>query len=262
MQEHPVLIDIASNGVATITMNRGEAHNAFDEALISDFTDLLVRAGNDRNVRAVIVRGKGKSFSAGADIAWMRRLAGYSEAENLADANGLARLLQTLVDLPKPTIAAVHGSAIGGGIGIVAACDIAIAAESAMFGLSEVRLGLIPSLISPYVIAAIGERACRRYFLTGERFPAATACQLGLLHKAVPDDALDQTIDAIVAEIIKGSPDAIQAAKSLISAVARKPLNDAIVQDTCHRIVQRRLSADGQEGIAAFLERRKPSWIG
>ena len=195
MDNNHILTEIREDGVATVTLNRAEVHNAFNDTVIADLTGVLRRLGDDDKVRAVVLRAEGKSFSAGADLGWMQRMAGYGHAENLADAGALAELMRVLNFLPKPTVARVQGAAFGGGVGLVACCDIAIASDAASFSLSEVRLGLIPAVISPYVVAAIGERAARRYFLTAERFDADEALRIGLVHQVVPADQLDSAVD-------------------------------------------------------------------
>jgi methylglutaconyl-CoA hydratase len=251
--------DIASD-VATVRMSRPELHNALDDALIVELTDALLRAGADAGIRVVVLAGAGKSFSAGADLGWMRRMAENSEAENLAGAERLARLLRTLHELPKPTVARVQGAAFGGGVGLVAACDIAVAAESATFSLSEVRLGLIPAVISPYVIGAIGARAARRYFLTGERFSAAEAERIGLIHRIVAADNLDAALNVVLENLLAGGPAAQAAAKRLVAEVASRPIDDALVGAMAQRIAEIRATPEGREGVTAFLEKRLPGW--
>jgi len=256
----PVLLAETRDGVATIRLNRPEVHNAFDDVLIAELTGALRAVAADGGVRAVVLAATGKSFSAGADLNWMRRMAGASIAENEADARALADLMRTLHDLAKPTVAAVHGPAYGGGVGLVAACDIAIAADGATFALSEVRLGLIPAVVSPYVVAAIGARAARRYFLTGERFGAAEALRLGLVHGVVPAERLEQTLADIVAALKEGGPRAQAAAKRLVTDVAGRPIDTALAVETARRIAEIRAGAEAQEGIGAFLDKRKPAW--
>ncbi|AWK85833.1 enoyl-CoA hydratase/isomerase family protein [Azospirillum thermophilum] len=255
-----LLIDVAPSGVAAVTMNRGDVHNAFNEEVIAELTEAFRSLGVNPEVRAILLRGAGKSFSAGADLGWMKKMAGYSHQENVEDAMGLATMLRTLDECPKPTVAVVQGPAYGGGVGLVSACDIAVAADSASFALTEVRLGLIPAVISPYVIAAIGERACRRYFLTGERFSAAEALRLGLLHQTVKADELDACVEVMVHNLLQCGPDSQTAAKELIRAVARRPLSDAVVRDTAERIARQRASGEGREGVGAFLDKRDPAW--
>lgn len=249
-----------AQGIARITLARPEVHNAFDDALIAALTRTLTQFGTDPAVRAVVLTGEGRSFSAGADLNWMRRMADYGEAENLADAAALARLMAVLNALPKPTLALVNGPAYGGGVGLVACCDIAIAAESASFCLSEVKLGLIPAVISPYVVSAIGARAARRYFLTAEAFPAEAAHRLGLVHEVVPPENLAEAGAKILAALRLGGPEAQAEAKDLIAAVDR-PFSPEIAAETGRRIARRRASAEGREGLDAFLGKRRPSWV-
>lgn len=255
-----IRITIADDGVATVTMDRGDVHNAFNEGMIGDLTTAFQTLGADPAVRAVLLRGAGKSFSAGADLAWMRRMAGYSEDENLADAMGLGRMLQTIDMCPKPTIAVVQGAAFGGGVGLISACDMAVSADTATFALTEVRLGLIPAVISPYVVAAMGERACRRYFQTAERFGAADALRLGLVSEVVPLGELEAAAGRLLGALRQCAPGAQAEAKDLIRAVARKTTDDTVIADTARRIAIRRASAEGKEGVGAFLDKREPSW--
>jgi len=248
------------DGVATICMNRPDVHNAFDDVLIVALTEELRRLDQLPEARVIVLAASGKSFSAGADLNWMRRMAKYSREENLGDATALAGLMRTLDGVKKPTIARVQGAAFGGGVGLVACCDIAIASTEAAFSLSEVRLGLIPSVISPYVIAAIGERAARRYFLTAERFDAAEARRIGLVHEVVHADALDAAVATMAAQLLKGGPRALAAAKQLIADVSRRPMDDALSAETARRIATIRTDSEGQEGLAAFFEKRPPAW--
>ena len=248
--------------IGLITMNRPERHNAFDDALIAELTEAFRSMEAEDGIRVVVLSGTGKSFSAGADLNWMKRMAGFSIEENRRDAMGLAALMRTIAHLRKPTIARVQGTAMGGGVGLVACCDVAVATQVATFALSEVKLGLIPAVISPYVVAAIGERAARRYFLTGERFDAAEAWRLGLVHEiAGNEDEMDETIGAIVDAMLAASPMAQKEAKDLIRAVSNRPLTSEVAQDTAERIAKIRSSPEGREGVAAFLEKRRASWI-
>lgn len=249
----------SSTGTAIVTLNRPEVHNAFNDRVIADLTATFARLGEDDSVRRVVLRARGKSFSAGADLGWMQRMAGYSRADNLRDAGGLATMMQTLNDLPKPTIALVQGAAIGGGVGLVACCDIAIASDAASFCLSEVKLGLIPAVISPYVVQAIGVRAARRYFLTAERFSALEAQRLGLVHEVVPDHMLDAALGKMLDRLADAGPKAQAAAKDLIFAVMHRP-PASVEDDTAARIADIRASDEGREGVAAFLEKRQPAW--
>lgn len=252
--------EIDGRGVARVWLNRPEVHNAFDDTLIAALTVELKRLEADKGVRAVILEGRGKSFSAGADFKWMQRAVKFTEAENVRDAERLAELLRTLYRLRKPTIAAVQGNAFGGGVGLVACCDIAFAAEHVRFAFTEVRLGLIPATISPYVVRAIGERQARRYFLTAESFDAEEALRIGLVHQIGPlvDLArlVGQTIDALLA----CSPAALKESKKLIRRVAAGPIDAEMIADTAQRIAAMRVSPEGQEGMTAFLQKRKPAW--
>ena len=256
-----LLSEIDEFGRATITLNRPEMHNAFDDTLISALTGELRRLERDSNVRVILLAARGKSFSSGADLNWMRRMADYSFDENLADAMDLAELMKTLANLAKPTIALVQGAAIGGGVGLVACCDIALASDNASFCLSEVRLGLIPAVISPYVAAAIGARATRRYFISAERFDAAEACRLGLVHEVVRAEDLDARADSLSRTLLQNGPQAMASVKALVAEVALSYLDDDLIADTAERIAEARASDEGREGLSAYLEKRKPNWI-
>ena len=254
------LEQVDDDGVAWVTLTRPEVHNAFDDTLIAELNAVLSGFASDERVRAVVLGAQGRSFSAGADLNWMQRMAGYSEPENLDDARALADLMRTLYELPKPTLALVQGPTFGGGVGLVACCDIAVAAETANFCFSEVRLGLIPAAIGPYVIAAIGERAARRYFLTAETFGAREALRIGLVHDVVPDEALRDVGRRVIKALLRGGPNAQLAAKDLILLISGRPLDD-LSEETARRIARLRVSEEGREGIAAFLEKRKPGWL-
>lgn len=260
MTNHSIQLTIDGRGVATLTLNRPEVHNAFDDQLIAGLTARLRELDHTPDVRAVVLAANGKSFSAGADLNWMQRMARYSEAENLRDAVALADLMHTLGALSKPSIARVQGPVYGGGVGLVACCDIAVGTPAASFALSEVRLGLIPSVVSPYVIAAIGERQARRYFLTAERIDAAEALRIGLLHVLVEEARLDEAIGGIVDQLLQAGPKAQSAAKHLIASVVNRPIDRRLVEDTADRIARIRVSPEGKEGVNAFLEKRPPSW--
>ena len=248
--------------IGIVTLNNAEKHNAFDDTLIADLTRELKKLADNSGVRVVVLSAIGKSFSAGADLNWMKRMSAYSEEENLRDAMALGELMRTLHGLSKPTIARVQGAAYGGGVGLVACCDIAVGTHNAAFSLSEVKLGLIPAVISPYVIAAIGERAAHRYFLTAERFDAAEGFRLGLLHELVAsDDDMDEKINDICDALLQGGPLAHFEAKALISAVSNRPIDDAVIADTAKRIARVRASVEGKEGLSAFLDKRKSRWI-
>jgi methylglutaconyl-CoA hydratase len=257
---NPALKTEIRDHVATVWLNRPDVHNAFDDALIAELTAELQRLDAAREAKVVVLAAEGKSFSAGADLNWMKRMAQYSEEENLRDARGLANLMRTLHGVTKPTIARVQGAAFGGGVGLVACCDIAVASKEALFCLSEVRLGMIPSVISPYVIAAMGQRAAQRYFLTAERFDADEAKRVGLVQGVVAPKDLDEAVAAMASHLLKGGPAALAAAKKLIADVSRHPIDDGLVEETAKRIAALRVSREGREGIAAFLEKRKPDW--
>jgi len=255
-----VQLSTSPTGVATLTLNRPEVHNAFDDHLIAELTHKLRDLDHNPSVRAVDLAAQGKSFSAGADLNWMKRVARYSEAENIRDAVALASLMRTLDAMSKPTIARVQGAAFGGGVGLVACCDIAVASTAATFSLSEVRLGLIPAVISPYVIKAIGSRHARRYFLTAERFDAREALRIGLVHSAVEHGELSPSVERIADELLKGGPKAITAAKDLIAHVHNRSIDQLLAEETAARIAQIRVSPEGQEGITAFLDKRPAGW--
>ncbi|TMI35949.1 MAG: enoyl-CoA hydratase/isomerase family protein [Betaproteobacteria bacterium] len=247
-------------GVAWITLNRPEVRNAFDDALIASLKNCFSELEADRSTRIVVLAGNGPAFCAGADLNWMKRMAGYGYEENLADARSLADMLAALDRLPKPTIARVHGAAFAGGTGLVAACDIAIGTPQAKFCFSEAKLGLSPATISPYVMRAIGERAARRYFLTAEVFDAAEACRIGLLSACVSSNELDSSVEEIIKHLLAGGSEAHAKIKELIRAVGGRAVDAALVADTARRIAEIRVSPEGREGIASFLEKRKPSW--
>jgi methylglutaconyl-CoA hydratase len=247
-------------GVATVTLNRPEVRNAFDDALIVELATAFKVLDDDDEVRAVVLAGNGPAFCAGADLNWMKRMAGYSYEQNLHDAMGLALMLQTIDRMNKPTVARVHGPAFAGGTGLVAACDIAIGTPQAKFCLSEAKLGLSPATISPYVVRAMGERAARRYFLSAEVFDAGEAYRIGMLSGLVPAEQLDSAIAGLLEHLLAGGRDALAQIKDLIRAVASRPIDDEMIADTARRIAEIRVSPEGREGIASFLEKRKPAW--
>jgi methylglutaconyl-CoA hydratase len=247
--------------VALVVLSRPEVHNAFNATLIAELTRALRALDGDAAVRAVVLLGDGKSFCAGADLNGMREMAGYGAAENLADANALATMLKTLHRLSKPTIARVHGPAYGGGVGLVACCDIAFAAHDATFSLSEAKLGLIPATIAPYVVEAIGARYARRYFLSAERFTAAEAFRMGLVHDIYPLDELDARINELLGSLLTAGPRAQDESKALIRAVRSAAIDDATIADTAARVARVRASEEGKEGVAAFLGKRSPAWV-
>lgn len=249
-----------SRGVATLTLSRPEVRNAFDEMLVAELREALARFADDNSVRVLVLTGEGSSFSAGADLDWMRRSADWPAEKNLADAEAAASMLLSLDRLPKPVVARVNGPAMGGGAGLVACADVALAAESAYFAFPEVRLGIAPAVISPYVVRSVGERRARLLFLSGARFSARQAREYGLVHELAPDAELDQRVEAAVAELLRAAPGAASAAKALVRRVAGRPVDEALGQETAHRIAELRASEEGREGIAAFLKKRKPSW--
>ncbi|NNF51107.1 MAG: enoyl-CoA hydratase/isomerase family protein [Gammaproteobacteria bacterium] len=257
-----LLTDKDERGVATLTLNRPDVHNAFDDKLIEALRSALLDCDRDSQVRVIILTGRGKSFSSGADLNWMRAMASFSEEENIEDALHLAELMAVLNGIRKPTLAKVNGHAFGGGVGLVACCDIAVGADTTRFALSEVRLGLVPAVISPYVMSAIGERQARRYFLTGEAFDAITAREIGLLHTVASRDQLDSETETIVAALLAGGPEAQLACKNLVANISHHGVtaSHALRQRTAELIAQLRGSDEGQEGLAAFLEKRKPGW--
>ena len=259
MPEAMILTDVDARGIATVTLNRPDVHNALSGDVIVGLRTIFDGFAVRDDLKALILTGRGKSFSAGADLNWMRRAAGFSHEENVADAKVTAGMFDALNTLPMPTIAKVQGSAFAGGLGLVACCDIAVAAEDAMFAVTEARLGLVAAVISPYLVAAIGPGAARRYFQTAERFDAAEAKRIGLLHEAVRADALDGTVDGILREMLKNSPPALRACKTLIRECAG-PVSEATRNDTAGRIAGIRATVEAQEGIAAFFEKRKPAW--
>lgn len=262
-KQNQVVIEKNERGVATVTLNRADKHNAFNAEMISELTDAFQLVERDPAVRVVVLTGSGKSFSAGADLNWMKSMAGYSEDENLDDSLKLAELMQVLDNLKKPTVARVNGHVFGGGVGLVCCCDIAISIESARFALSEVKLGLVPAVISPYVIAAIGERQARRFFLTAEAMSATVAQRIGLLHEITAADELDAAVDREIELLLAGGPEAQTAAKHLIRRICHADIDaeNHLQQTTAEIIAQIRVSDEGQEGLAAFLEKRKPRWI-
>jgi len=256
---HP-LLSLRDGPVARLRMNRPELHNAFDAVLIAALTGALEAVAHDDSVRVVVLEGEGASFSAGADLNWMRGMAAAGEAANRDDALALARLMRTLDELPKPTIARVHGAAFGGGVGLVACCDIAIGAPDAKFGLTESKLGLLPAVISPYVIEAIGARQARRWFASAEIFDATEAQRIGLLHDVVNATGLDTAVQRQIDLLLKAGPIATASAKKLVRRVAAETNRDQLDSDNAALIAQLRVSPEGQEGLTAFLDKRKPAW--
>ena len=256
-----ILSHIDKDGNATIALNRPELHNAFDPEMGAQMITTLKQLEANPKVRAVVLMGQGKSFCAGADIEHMRKSARFTKEQNRKAAFASAQVFHTLYALRKPTIARVHGAVRGGGVGLVAACDIAIGSRDATFRLSEVRLGILPAMISPYVVAAIGERYSRRYFLSGEEFDSAEAYRIGLLHDLVELEALNSRIGNVLADLYCGGPQAIVAAKRQIGRVAHADITETVVEDTANTIADIRATAEAQEGLGAFLEKRKAAWI-
>lgn len=256
-----VITGIDETGVARVTLNNPDKHNAFDDQIIALLTEAFAAVAGNSDVRVMVLSSEGKSFSAGADLGWMKRMASYSYEENLRDAGALALMLKTLNQMPQPTIARVQGAAFGGAVGLVSCCDMAVAASAASFSLSEVKIGLVPATISPYVIAAIGQRAARRYFATAERFDAHRALQIGLVNEVVDAEQLDQQIDVLIDALLGNGPKAVTAAKQLVFDVAGKPIDQQLIDSTCETIAAIRVSDQGQEGLQAFLDKRKPQWI-
>jgi len=248
-------------GVETVTLNRPEVRNAFNDEVIAELTAVFLELGKRAEVRCVVLAANGPAFCAGADLNWMKRMAAYTRDENLADAAALARMLEVVYRCPKPTIARVQGDVYAGGTGLVAACDMAISVDSAGFCLSEVKLGLIPATISPYVIRVMGARAAHRYFLTAERFDAAEALRIGLVHEVVQAEALDGRVEAIAQALVNAGPEAVKACKKLLHDVAGHEISAGLVRRTVEGIADIRVSEEGREGIQSFLGKRKPNWL-
>lgn len=247
--------------VLTLTLNRPDVRNAFNDEVIAEISQAFARAAEQDEVRAVVLAAEGPAFCAGADLNWMRRMADYTRAENLDDAGKLAEMLRLIYACPKPTVARVQGDVFAGGMGLVAACDMAVSVDTATYCLSEVKLGLIPATISPYVIRAMGPRAAHRYFLTAERFGAAEALRIGFVHEVVTADALDAKVDELVKALVGASPNAVRACKTLVQEVADRDIDAALVARTVAGIADIRASAEGKEGVQSFLQKRKPSWL-
>src|SRR5688572_6814621 len=250
-----------TGAVATVTLNRPEVRNAFNDDVLAELTALFLKLSEREEVRCIVLAANGTAFCAGADLNWMKRMAGYTRAENLADAEALARMLRVIYECPKPTIARIQGDVYAGGTGLVAACDIAVSVDTAQFCLSEVRLGLIPATISPYVIRAMGPRAAHRYFLTAEPFGAAEALRIGFVHEVVPAQELDAKVDGIGQTLVKNGPAAVKACKQLLHDVAGRKISTALVTMTVEGIADIRVSDEGREGVQSFLQKRKPSWL-
>ena len=247
--------------VARITLNRPDVRNAFNDEVIAELTQAFTQVGQDPQVRAVVLAADGPAFCAGADLNWMRRMADYTRAENLADAGALAEMLRTIHNCLKPTIARVQGDVFAGGVGLVAACDMAVSVDTATYCLSEVKLGLIPATISPYVIRAMGARAAQRYFLTAERFSAAEAHRIGMVHEVVSADQLDAKVAEITQALVSASPNAVRSCKMLVNEVAGRDIDAVLIAKTVEGIADIRSSTEGKEGVQSFLQKRKPSWL-
>lgn len=258
----PIDYRVDDRGVAYVTLNRPDKHNAFDDTMIARLTHCFRQAGENPQVRVLVLQAAGTTFSAGGDLGWMQRMANYTLAENQADAMALATMLDTLYRLPKLTIARVQGAAFGGAVGLIACCDLAIGSKLSKFCLSEVKIGLIPATIGPYVVEAMGTRVCRRYFQTAEVFSARRARRLGLLSEAVNEDELDSTIEDIIAVTLKNGPLAVQQAKALVQSVANRPINAQMMEMTSDWIARVRVSDEGQDGLNAFLHKRPAKWRG
>lgn len=250
-----------AHGVATVTLNRPEVRNAFNDEVIAELTIAFMELGERAEVRCVVLAGNGPAFCAGADLNWMKRMASYTRDENLVDAEALARMLRVVYACPKPTIARIQGDVYAGGTGLVAACDIAVAVDTAQYCLSEARLGLLPATISPYVIRAMGARAAHRYFLTAERFDAAEALRIGFVHEVVKAEALDAKVAEIARTLVANGPAAVKACKQLLHDVAGHEITSWLVDKTVEGIADIRVSPEGREGVASFLEKRKPNWL-
>ena len=250
-----------SGAVLTITLARPEVRNAFNDAVIAELTEAFAKAGAREDVRAIVLAAEGQSFCAGADLNWMARMASYSHAENLADAGALAEMLRTLYTCPKPTVARIQGDVFAGGMGLVAACDMAVSVDSANFCLSEVKLGLVPATISPYVMRAMGERAAHRYFLTAERFGADEALRIGFVHAVVAAEQLDERVAQLTTALCAAGPQAVRSCKALLQQVGGQPMDAALVDHTVQQIADIRASAEGREGVQSFLQKRKPAWL-
>ncbi len=250
-----------TGGVATLTLNRPEVRNAFSDTVIAELAQAFAELGARSDVRAIVLAANGPAFCAGADLNWMRRMADYTRDENLADAAKLADMLRVIYECPKPTVARVQGDVFAGGMGLVAACDIAVSVDTATYCLSEVKLGLIPATISPYVIRAMGARAAHRYFLTAERFTAAEAHRIGFVHELVTAGALDAKVAELTQALASASPNAVRACKRLVLDVAEREINAALIAGTVEGIADIRASDEGREGVQSFLQKRKPSWL-
>jgi methylglutaconyl-CoA hydratase len=255
-------LKIETGAVATVTLNRPEVRNAFNDDVIAELTQAFTTLGQNPAVRAIVLAADGPAFCAGADLNWMRRMADYTHAENLADAAQLAEMLRVIYTCPKPTVARIQGDVYAGGMGLVAACDMAVSVDTAHYCLSEVKLGLYPATISPHVIRAMGARAAHRYFLTAERFDAAEALRIGFVHAVVSAEQLDDKVAEITQALVKASPNAVKACKTLLHDVAGQDIDSALIAHTVEGIASIRASSQGKEGVQSFLQKRKPNWLG
>lgn len=260
--EIPVLASAGVDGIARVTLNRPAVHNALNEVLIAAMTRVLQETRDNPGVRVVLLDGAGKSFCAGGDLNWMKRMAANAEAENVTDARALADMLSALDTLDKPVVGLLRGAVMGGGVGLASCCDVAVAASDTRFALPEVRHGLVAATIAPHVVAAIGPRQARRYLLTGERFDAAEAQRIGLVHEVVAPDGLQAAGERLAGEVLRGGPQALAASKALVASVAGRPIDDSVRDETSRLIARARAGKEGREGVTAFLEKRKPSWTG
>jgi methylglutaconyl-CoA hydratase len=247
--------------VARVFLNRPDVRNAFNDGVVAELSAAFRELGADPSLRAIVLGGHGKAFCAGADLSWMKTMAGYSWDENRADAQALADMLWTIYDCPLPVVARIHGDCYAGGVGLAAVCDVRVAASGVNFCLSEAKLGLLPATIGPYVVRAMGESAARRYFTTAERFGAQEAQRIGLVHEVAAADALDATVDALVATLVANGPQAVRACKRLVQDVAGMPITDALRADTARRIADIRASSEGRDGVQSFLGKRPPAWL-
>ena len=254
-------LKIETGVVATVTLSRPEVRNAFNDEVIAELTQAFTELGQNQEVRAIVLAASGPAFCAGADLNWMRRMADYTHAENLADAAQLAEMLRVIYTCPKPTVARIQGDVYAGGMGLVAACDMAVSVDTANYCLSEVKLGLYPATISPYVIRAMGARAAHRYFLTAERFDAAEAMRIGFVHAVVPTEQLDAKVGELTNALVSASPHAVQKCKTLLHEVAGETIDAALIARTVEGIASIRASSEGKEGVQSFLQKRKPAWL-
>jgi methylglutaconyl-CoA hydratase len=259
--DYQTLTVTITDRIGTVTLNRPDLRNAFNELCIAELALAFDELGRNELVRAIVLAANGPAFCAGADLNWMKKMAAYSDSENRADAMRLADMLRTIYRCPKPVVAKVQGDCYAGGMGLVAACDVVVSVDTANFCLSEVKLGLIPATISPYVIKAMGEQAARRYFLTAERFDAREAHRIGFVHEVAAAEELDTKVAGIVHALANNSPNAVSAAKQLVREIVGQPVTEALLEDTANRIAGIRASLEGREGVASFLEKRRPSWL-